>query len=296
MVHQHPNHPDFFDHYIVLRGLRFHYRKWHCLQQNTPTLILLHGLTNHSHCWNVFAQRMSTHYPILALDLRGHGESAWDPDALYNTAEMVSDLAAMVLTLKLKRFALLGGSLGGIVAYQYASQKPSSLTRLIVVDMAPEVDPDGLAMIRHAMLKQPIYKTAEDIFQYERSLNPVPDESIQRAQVNHGIMQLESGKWVYRMDPAVLLAFEQNTLFPKSDIQLKMLKSISVPTLLLRGENSILVTPKEAKQFVETIQNGTWIDIQGAGHTIPLDKPDEFYTAVKNFLAPVLNHDSKAAR
>ena len=71
------------DELIELRGLRFHYRDWPSTKRDAKDLVLLHGYTSHARSWDAFAEAMSTDYRVLALDQRGHGETAWASPQAY---------------------------------------------------------------------------------------------------------------------------------------------------------------------------------------------------------------------
>src|SRR4051812_48424755 len=90
------------DKFLTLNGLRFHYREWG--NTNAPPLVLLHGLRGNTRTWDTLAPGLVEHYRVLALDLRGRGETEWAQD--YSIAVMVEDLAAYADNLRLDRFAL----------------------------------------------------------------------------------------------------------------------------------------------------------------------------------------------
>src|SRR5207248_6054524 len=115
------------DELIELRGLRFHYRDWRPKRAGAPTLVLLHGFTGHARSWDAFADAMTDRYRVLALDQRGHGETGWVPADRYATADMADDLAAFVKAMGLKKFSLLGLSMGGMVTMEYAGRRPPEL-------------------------------------------------------------------------------------------------------------------------------------------------------------------------
>ena len=126
------------DQLIMLNGLRFHYRDWPRQERpstraKTQDLVLLHGFTGHARSWDSFAQAMSRDFRVLALDQRGHGESAWASPDQYGVDYMVHDLEAFVAALGLDRFILLGLSMGAnkmhkSFTYRYClSNSPSIL-------------------------------------------------------------------------------------------------------------------------------------------------------------------------
>src|SRR5215208_2419535 len=110
---------------LVLNGLRFHYRDWGTA--DAQPLVCLHGFTGHARTWDTFAKAMLQDYRVLALDQRGHGETEWATD--YHPLRRVEDLAAFVDALGLDKFALLGLSMGGRCAFQYAARFPDKLDR-----------------------------------------------------------------------------------------------------------------------------------------------------------------------
>src|SRR6185369_687526 len=107
------------DRSIVLRGRRFHYTEW-----GAPTarpLVMLHGITGHARTWDDEAAALAARYRVLALDLRGHGDSDPAPDGDYTTASLAEDVAAFVDVLGVSTFHLVALSLGGRVAIAYTA-------------------------------------------------------------------------------------------------------------------------------------------------------------------------------
>src|SRR5665213_2067416 len=136
------------DELIEMRGLRFHYRDWPSKRADAPDLLLLHGFTGHARSWDAFAEAMSDRYRVFALDQRGHGETGWAGADSYGNPEMVDDLAAFVAALGLQRFSLLGLSMGGMVAINYAGRRPEQLAALVIVDIGPHIETAGASRIQ----------------------------------------------------------------------------------------------------------------------------------------------------
>ncbi len=103
----------------------------HLLEWSTEgvPLVLLHGLGNEAHLWDDFVPSITPHYRVLALDQRGHGDSDWDPEARYDAESMADDLEAMIETMGIDRFVLIGFSMGGRVAMTFAGRHPDRLHR-----------------------------------------------------------------------------------------------------------------------------------------------------------------------
>ena len=271
------------DELIELRGLRFHYRDWSGPRPDAPDLVLLHGFTGHARSWDAFAQGMSDRYRVLALDQRGHGESAWAEPDKYGAPEMVDDLAAFVTALGLKRFSLLGLSMGGNVAIHYGGRKPPELERLVIVDIAPEIVTAGATRIQTGVRASDVFESREAAFAAARAGNPVPPEAHHRHRVDHSLMRTEDGRWTYRYDRA-LRSPGGAVRIRDPEAGWRAVEAFAVPTLLVRGENSDILSPELAQKMVALNPNVTLVTIPGSGHSVPLDKPDEFLAACREFL------------
>jgi pimeloyl-ACP methyl ester carboxylesterase len=168
-------------------------------------LVLLHGLDDHARSWDTFAAAMADRYRVLALDQRGHGETAWADD--YALERMVVDLDALALALGLRQIALLGGSMGGINAYLYAARHPNVVERLVIVDIAPDITdkmsmwswpdvvPDLEAAVRLARTEPPeMYADPDAALRAVRAANPRPPEAEQRHNVLANLIQRDDDR------------------------------------------------------------------------------------------------------
>ena len=271
------------DELIELRGLRFHYRDWTSQQVNAPDLVLLHGYTGHCRSWDAFANVMTKQYRVLALDQRGHGETAWAPADQYGTMEMVADLDAFVSALRLERFVLLGLSMGGMVAIAYAGTRPVQLARLVIVDIAPEIASEGIRNIQQSVARSDVFDSVEDAFRRARADNPVPPEGHHYDRVRASLMRTDEGKWTYRYDRALRDPGNQRLRLAVEE-GWDSVASFNVPTLLIRGEHSPLLSRDVADKFVSIAKNSQLVEVPGSGHPVPLDKPEGFLDAIQTFL------------
>lgn len=183
--------PPVADELIELRGLRFHYRDWTSRRDGAPDLVLLHGFTGHARSWDAFAEAMTDRYRVLALDQRGHGESGWAAADAYGNPEMVEDVAAFVAAMGLKRFSLLGLSMGGMVAINYAGRRPKGLAELVIVDIGPEIVAAGSARIQSGVRAADVFATRDEAFAAARTANSRPPEAHHRQRVGQNLMRTE---------------------------------------------------------------------------------------------------------
>lgn len=267
------------DDYLQLDDLRLHYREWS--DATAPPLILLHGFTGHARSWDSFSRAMSRQYRVLALDQRGHGESGWTTD--YSTAAMVADLRAFVAALHLDHFDLLGLSMGGSVAYHYASSRPSGLARLVIVDIGPELVASGSQRIQAGVQAADTFDSIEAAIAANRAANPRADEDEMRHRVRHNLMRAADGRWTFRYDRA-LRAPGRPRPRPRGEENWVAWRAINVPTLLLRGSVSDILARDAAERMASEIPECRLIEIPGSGHSIPLEAPARFLEAVQTFL------------
>jgi pimeloyl-ACP methyl ester carboxylesterase len=244
--------------------------------------VLLHGFTGHARSWDAFAEAMTDRYRVLALDQRGHGETAWAAAEKYGAAEMVDDLAAFVAAMGLRRFALLGLSMGGNVAIHYGGRRPPELAELVIVDIAPEIVPSGATRIQTGVRGTDTFESREEAFAAARAANPTPPEAHHRHRVDHSLMRTEDGRWTYRYDRA--LRSPGTVRARDTDAGWQAVADISVPTLLIRGENSDILSPEAAQRVLDANPNIRMITVAASGHSVPLDKPDGFLAACRDFL------------
>ena len=127
------------DHVVMLGDLQFHYLDWG--NAHLPHLILLHGGGLTAHTWDMAALLLLDRYHLVALDLRGHGDTDWTPDEhIHDELNdlMYGDVQLFLDHLGYERVSLAGMSLGGVAAIRYAAEHPVGVEALVMVDVGPE--------------------------------------------------------------------------------------------------------------------------------------------------------------
>jgi pimeloyl-ACP methyl ester carboxylesterase len=276
------NMANVIDELIETRGLRFHFRDWKPAREGAPVLVLLHGFTSHARSWDAFAEAMVDRYRVIALDQRGHGETAWASADAYGTKDMADDLEAFVRALKLDRFSLLGLSMGGMVAMEYAGRRPRELAKVVIVDIGPEIIREGVTRIQTGVRATDVFESRDQAFAEARKANPRPPLAHHRHRVDMSLMLTETGKWTWRYDRALR---SPNTLRPRDPgAAWTSCANIAVPAQLIRGELSDILAKDVAKRMIETIPDVRFDEVKGSGHSVPLDAPDQFLKAARAFL------------
>jgi pimeloyl-ACP methyl ester carboxylesterase len=272
----------FVDRTASVNGLTLHYLDWGPL--DAPAVVLLHGITGHARVWDHLAERLLPGRRVLALDQRGHGDSDPAPDDDYRVATMADDLAAFTGSLRLERFSLVGHSMGGRIAIKYAADHAARLDRLVIVDIGPDIEPAGLQRVRAMMAQSPErLETEEWAVEYVRRANPLQDLDLLRARVRHGLKRLPDGglAWKYAKGLRDMMRAGRRDVVDLWE----PLPRIACPTLIIRGAESDILSPAVAKKMAERLPDGRLVEITGAAHTVPADRPEEFVGQVRAFLS-----------
>lgn len=270
--------------YVEVEGLKLHYLDWGG-DADKHTFLLLHGGAAHAHWWDGVAPLLTTHGLVLALDFRGHGQSQWDKSGVYGPPAYVKDVRGLIEHLG-TRVVLVGHSMGGAVAQWVAVTYPEMLEALIIVD-APHGPPP---LFRRLMWrwrrksqggKRPELRSADDIIRKFR-LQP-PQTYLTRLEVErlalHGAEQLPNGTWAFRFDPETRAWRKHGARMTRPKI-----KNIAMPTLLLRGDQSALVSASHVKRMQRKIRGSVYEEIPRAFHHVPLDNPGDTASAILEFV------------
>jgi pimeloyl-ACP methyl ester carboxylesterase len=273
-------------------GLDLHLLEW---SDQGVALLLLHGFGNDAHIWDDFAPAVAPHYRTLALDHRGHGDSAWDPEHRYDLETMVRDVEAVTEALETRRVVLIGHSLGGRIATFFAAAHPARMAGLVLVDIGPELDARGVTRIRMETAAS-IDPSFGSVDEYARLLSlhypaATPGAIIRMAR--HGLRRREDGRLVLKMDPILrggLARSEtpaQATERERRAIaeQWEALARIPCPTLVVRGAASDVFAPDTADRMAdEVLQKGALAVVPQAGHSVMTDNPEGFLAVLSLFL------------
>jgi pimeloyl-ACP methyl ester carboxylesterase len=264
---------------VSLRGLQFHYRDWP--NAGARPLVLLHGFSSHARSWDRLARAMQPDFRVLALDQRGHGESAWTDD--YGPERMVEDVDEFLKTLGLDRIVLLGLSMGGRNAYSFTAQHPEKVERLAIIDIGPEITTTGMERIMTGVQQRDVFDDPEEAVRQARAANPRPPDAELRHRTLNNLKKTDDGRWTWRYDKA-LRSSDRPRPRPDAAEGWKELGRITCPTLLVRGAESDILSVETAERMVRTIPNCRLVTVPDAGHSIPLDNPEGFISAVRPFL------------
>ena len=254
---------------VEVNGLKLHYLDWG--GSGTP-VVVLHGVGSQGHTWDTFAREAKDTYHVYALDQRGFGDSDHAPDANYGTTAFANDLKGFVDALGLDKFQLIGHSMGGHNSMAFVARNPGRASKLIVVDLAP-----GSRSGAGAASQQNEFDSVEELVKIQAAANPqMPLDQVQLlAETN--TKQLANGKLGWKRDAALPASWQAEDLWEE-------VAKIDVPVLVMRGSITRAFSAEDAERMTKTIPNSTFIEFEGAGHSIQADQPAEFNAAALKFL------------
>ena len=270
------------DCYVEANGLKFHYLDWG--NPDNPPLVLLHGVGQTCHTWDLFAAAMSPHFHVMAFDQRGHGDTDWAPDKDYSRKTMVKDAEGFTTALGLDRFFLTGMSMGGANSLSFTGQNPDRVKALVVVDVGPRVENKGVQNIRNFMKDFREFDSLDDAAAVIHKFNPRrPLEIIRKYTVVYNLKQLPSGKWTWKYDTYFSEGHSRIDVKQMQEELSTEVKKISCPTLLVKGAESDVLSLDGAQSLQESILGSEFALIPGAGHSVMGDNPPAFEAAVREF-------------
>lgn len=264
--------------FVESDGLRLHYLDYG--SAGKQPVLCVHGGAAHAHWFDYAARGLSAHCHVRALDLRGHGDSAWSEPPQYTYARYAADLAEVVEKLDLRDFVLIGHSMGGLVSLLYAASHPGRVGRLVIVDSMMHMTEDRVAAIRSVGQRQGSSYATRDEFAARFRLRPsgtTASPQIVRHMALHGCRQGADGNWRHKFDRSVYATRENLDGMP-------CWEHIRIPALLVKGERSPRITPQifaEAKTRCALVELA---EVANSDHHVTLDNPAGFVQAVKAFL------------
>lgn len=260
---------------VLVDGLKLHLLDWG--GEGREPLLLLHGFAAHAHAWDTLAIALQPHFHVYALDQRGHGDS--DAASEYNPVATATDIDGVIEQLGIERMVLVGLSMGGRNAIYYAATRPERVSRLVVIDIGPEIS----RRTSQAPAGPPEPETWESIEQAARHLNrgnPYPGIHYFRWVVAHSLKQREDGALVWKWSPTIR---QQSGIGPQLDWW-ALLGEVKVPTLILRGEHSPVLDADVAERMATALADGRYVEIPSSFHTLHEDNPEAVQAALEEFL------------
>lgn len=240
-----------------------------------PPVIILHGMFGFSDNWQTVAKALAAQHLVVTPDLRNHGRSPHVPTHSY--PEMAEDLRSFMEAHWMFSADIIGHSMGGKVAMQLALTYPDMVERLVVVDIDPGQAEDNHTSIFHALLGMDLSKMATRK-QAEAYLSEHIQDTGTLQFLLKNITRKGDGSYAWKMNLPVLWDHFKDILAPVSG------EPFDKPTLFIRGSRSNYIKPEETTLIKTLFPQAEIITIEGAGHWVHADKPNEILSVLNNFL------------
>lgn len=253
------------------------------------TVLFAHGGGQTRHAWGGAAQKFAAEgWYAVSLDLRGHGDSGWPEDGDYRLETYGRDLLQVAASLESKP-AVVGASMGGIsamIAQGELAPEKQPFASVVLVDITPHMEEEGVDRILQFMgskLEQG-FADLEEVADFVASYMPNRPRPKDLSGLAKNLRQGEDGRYRWHWDPR----FITGAMRPRGDQEPERLSAacaaIAVPTLLVRGRMSDLVSEENVGKFLKIVPHAEFTDVSGAGHMVAGDRNDAFVAAVMEFL------------
>ena len=252
--------------------------------KETPRALLIHGLGDGGFAWDAFISHASAELSGVSLDLRGHGDSPWDPLQRYGTDVLAADVIRVIDTLGLRDLALIGHSLGAEVATRVAAARPDRTRALVLVEGGPELEHGAARLIRQQMQATPRKYDAVMEFQAILAVRyPIADPTTLRLYATRALRPARDGRIEPKLDPAFLMGMQ---LLDCASYWAS-LTTVCCPILLVRGQLSSVLTHHKADLLRRRLRDCAHALVANAGHAVPIENPRGLYDTVAPWLAQV---------
>jgi pimeloyl-ACP methyl ester carboxylesterase len=267
---------------------------WDYGQDAKPALVLVHGALDHARNWDWVAQVLCQQYHVYALDLRGHGNSAWAPGAMYSVAEHVLDLSALLDIIDDFPIRLVGHSLGGAIVLHYAGVYPARVQKSVSIEgigfppghrvHGPASDRvrHWIETVRDLEKRRPkSYPSLEAAIARMREANPRLSDEVARHLTLHGTNWESDGSLLWKFDN---YARAISPYGHHMEDGVELFSNIASPVLFFWGLESFLPVPEDDARF-QAIAQRRLIKVPNAGHWVHHDQLKLFLEATSTFLA-----------
>jgi non-heme chloroperoxidase len=253
------------------------------------TLVLLqHGGGQTRHAWKGAGETLGrSGYHVVAFDARGHGDSDWAPPKAYRPDDMVDDLCCVIDALGGKRPILVGASMGGAVSLLAVGEGKVDAAALVLVDMAPRIEPEGRRQIQEFMNQTPEgFDSLEEVAEAIANYQPHRKRPRTLDGLAKNVRLGADGKYHWHWDPARRAGWRNDE--GHRERLSACADGLTLPTLLVRGGLSNVLSEEGAQSFLAQCPHAEYVRVDNAAHMVAGDRNDNFAGAVIEFLGRVV--------
>lgn len=244
-----------------------------------PRLVLVHGGGQNAHTWDTVALALGM--DVLAVDLPGHGHSAWSESGEYPLESMADEVAAAVADHAPNAQLVVGMSLGGLTSLVMASRHSHLVRNLMLVDITPGVTPTKVKAVTDFINGPQTFPSFDDLLRRTLEHNPTRSESSLRRGILHNAKQLEDGSWQWKYDRRQPHGGRDQVI--SRDLW-STVDQLSCPVSLVRGALSPVVDDEDVAELVRRQPMAAVHVVDGAGHSVQGDRPLELTEILRALL------------
>lgn len=264
-------------------GLRLSCLDWG--EAHEPALLLLHGGGQSAHTWDAFCLAMGRGWRCVALDQRGHGNSAWSATGAYSMHDHARDLEAVIAALGLRQPVLVGMSMGGIHALAYAAGHAATVRGLVSVDIGPEAQREPVDRLMAGLDSYRRFDSPADAAERLSRLGARRPVGLLQATLSLNLRELADGSWTWKYDPRTLVGLTADQIMAARRPLWGMLHRIVCPVLIVRGADSDIFSPQDASRLAAALPDARVVEVPRARHSVQTDNPRALAETVRSFVA-----------
>jgi pimeloyl-ACP methyl ester carboxylesterase len=235
-----------------------------------------------AHTFDHLAAHFTLNYHVMSVDMRGHGDSGWDPKGAYLVEDYTKDIEGLATQLRLRNIVIWGNSTGGRVAQVFAGMHPDLVAGVIAEDVGPERPREVADSVTNRMKQEDErgWASEDELFtELKRSNARTPDE-ILRALVKHGSKRKPDGRVIWKRDPNISNGFVPTDLW-------RFIRQIKSPISYVLGGRSTIVSTATQQQLKETLPQVQIESLPGLGHYPSEENTKDYLVVVDKFLAGI---------
>lgn len=270
-------------HYRAEDGLKLHARVYGEHTPRTLPVVCLAGLTRNArdfhHLALFLSQRAARPRKVVAFDYRGRGQSDYDPNwKNYTVAAEAADIVAGMAALGIEDAAFIGTSRGGLILHVMTASRPAAMRAVILNDVGPVLEGEGLAQIRAYLERAPKPRTMEEAMAVQRAAHAAAFPALSDENWTHmvdAVYRVEKGRPVADFDPKLLKTLKGFDLSrPLPQLWPQFDAFAAAPLMVIRGANSKLLSAATVEQMVARHPGAVAITVEGQGHPPMLETGD----------------------
>ncbi|WP_349433630.1 alpha/beta hydrolase [Pararhizobium sp. A13] len=263
--------------------------------KRTLPIVCLAGLSRNSRDFHLLAEQLSTHPDrprrVVALDYRGRGFSAWDPDkSHYQLPVEAEDVLTACAVLDVEQAIFIGTSRGGLILHLLAAMRPTLLRGVILNDIGPVIETSGLLLIRQYLEAQPVLQSWDEAVESLKRVHGDAFPALDQADwddMAKAIFREKDGMIVADFDPALIEPLRNITgETPMADLWTLYEGLKPVPLMTIRGESSAILSPATFAEMAERHPRMRSVAAAGQGHAPLLHRPD-LLAEIRGFISGV---------